>query len=1043
MKKLFLTLLCTCAAAGLRAQGNEWHDAAVNEINRQQMHATFFAYESADAARKGDPHASARFLDLDGTWKFSWVRNADQRPADFFRTDYDDRSWSTMPVPGLWELNGYGDPQYLNIGYAWREQFENNPPYVPIKENHVGSYRREIEIPASWSDKQVIARFGSVTSNIYLWVNGRFVGYSEDSKLECEFDITRFVKPGKNLFAFQVFRWCDGTYLEDQDFFRLSGVGRDCFLYARDKRHIADVRLDATLSENYTRGRLAVELALPAATRGCTAEVTLTDPDGKAVASETAKLFGTIARLMLDAGRVQPWSAEIPALYGVTVTLKDPAGKTIEIIPLHTGFREVKIEGGQLLVNGQPVLIKGANRHEMDPDGGYVVSEERMIEDIRILKENNFNAVRTCHYPDDARWYALCDRYGLYLVAEANLESHGMGYDEKTLAKNPAYAQAHLERNIRNVRRNINHPSVIVWSLGNEAGDGPNFDACYDWIKAYDPSRPVHYERAVYNNGGRNTDIVCPMYWDYDQCEKYLRNNPRKPLIQCEYAHAMGNSLGGFGEYWALIRQYPHYQGGFIWDFVDQSLRKTGKNGAMIYGYGGDWNPYDASDWNFCDNGLISPDRVPNPHMHEARYWQQPVWTTLGEDRRTLTVFNENFFRPLDNCYLRWTVLRDGDPVRSGIVADLRVAPQQTAAVVLPLAPETLPADGELLLNVEYRLCDAEPLLAPDHRVAYQQFTLRAAAPEPLAVAERMADRHNPIGTLTVRDDDRNYLIVESPAARIDFRRADGLITRYEADGMRLLDAGAVVEPNFWRAPIDNDCGSLMPMRYSQWKIASMYLSHKYPNGSHYPGLYAPEIEVHEDCAEVSYRYVMPTTPASECRLTYRVFGDGSIQTTLTYDPVKELGDMPEFGVMFKLDADYDHVTWYGMGPEETYVDRCAGAKLGVYKNKVEDNMAKYLVPQECGNKVGVRWATVTNRKGRGMMFSGDKMEFSALPYTPHELENAMHPYELPQVHYTVVRVAKQQMGVGGDDSWGAQTHPEYLIPIDKKLEFTFTFKGI
>ena len=376
----------------------EWQDAGVNEINRQQMHATFFAYESAEAARKGDPRVSERFLDLDGTWKFSWVRNADQRPADFFRTDYDDRSWSTMPVPGLWELNGYGDPQYLNIGYAWREQFENNPPYVPIKENHVGSYRREIEIPASWSDKQVIARFGSVTSNIYLWVNGRFVGYSEDSKLECEFDITRFVKPGKNLFAFQVFRWCDGTYLEDQDFFRLSGVGRDCFLYARDKRHIADVRLDATLSENYTRGRLAVELALPAATRGCTAEVMLTDPDGKAVASETAKLFGTIARLVLDAGRVQPWSAEISALYGVTVTLKDSAGKTIEIIPLHTGFREVKIEGGQLLVNGQPVLIKGANRHEMDPDGGYVVSEERMIEDIRILKENKFKLHELARY---------------------------------------------------------------------------------------------------------------------------------------------------------------------------------------------------------------------------------------------------------------------------------------------------------------------------------------------------------------------------------------------------------------------------------------------------------------------------------------------------------------------------------------------------------------------------------------------------------------------------------------------------------------------
>ena len=429
MKKAIFFILLFAAAANLSAQTfTEWHDAAVNEINRQQMHATFFAYESADAARRGDPHASERFLDLDGTWKFSWVRNAEERPTDFFRPGFNDGAWGEMPVPGLWELNGYGDPQYLNIGYPWREQFENNPPEVPTAENHVGSYRREIEIPASWSDKQVIAHFGSVTSNIYLWVNGRFVGYSEDSKLEAEFDITRFVKPGKNLFAFQVFRWCDGTYLEDQDFFRLSGVGRDCYLYAREKRHIADVRLDAALSESYTRGTLGVELTLPAAAKGCTAEVTLTAPDGKAVASETVKIADTTARLTLDAGTVQPWSAEIPALYDVLVTLSEPGGRKIEAIPLHTGFREVKIEGGQLLVNGQPVLIKGANRHEMDPDGGYVVSEERMIEDIRILKENNFNAVRTCHYPDDARWYALCDRYGLYLVAEANLESHGMGY---------------------------------------------------------------------------------------------------------------------------------------------------------------------------------------------------------------------------------------------------------------------------------------------------------------------------------------------------------------------------------------------------------------------------------------------------------------------------------------------------------------------------------------------------------------------------------------------------------------------------------------
>ena len=1037
MKKAIFFILLFAAAANLSAQTfTEWHDAAVNEINRLPMRASYFAYESAEAARKGDPRVSERFLDLDGTWKFSWVRNADQRPADFFRTDYDDRSWSTMPVPGLWELNGYGDPQYLNIGYAWREQFENNPPYVPIKENHVGSYRREIEIPASWSDKQVIARFGSVTSNIYLWVNGRFVGYSEDSKLECEFDITRFVKPGKNLFAFQVFRWCDGTYLEDQDFFRLSGVGRDCCLYARDKRHIADVRLDATLSENYTRGRLSVELALPAATRGCTAEVTLTDPDGKAVASETAKLFGTIARLVLDAGRVQPWSAEIPALYGVTVTLKDSAGKTIEIIPLHTGFREVKIEGGQLLVNGQPVLIKGANRHEMDPDGGYVVSEERMIEDIRILKENNFNAVRTCHYPDDARWYALCDRYGLYLVAEANLESHGMGYDEKTLAKNPAYAQAHLERNIRNVRRNINHPSVIVWSLGNEAGDGPNFDACYDWIKAYDPSRPVHYERAVYNNGGRNTDIVCPMYWDYDQCEKYLRNNPRKPLIQCEYAHAMGNSLGGFGEYWALIRQYPHYQGGFIWDFVDQSLRKTGKNGAMIYGYGGDWNPYDASDWNFCDNGLISPDRVPNPHMHEARYWQQPVWTTLGEDLRTLSVFNENFFRPLDNCYLRWTVLRDGDPVRSGIVADLRVAPQQTAAVVLPLDPETLPADGELLLNVEYRLCDAEPLLAPDHRVAYQQFTLRAAAPEPLAVAERMADRHNSIGTLTVRDDDRNYLIVESPAARIDFRRADGLVTRYEANGMRLLDAGAVVEPNFWRAPTDNDFGAKLNEKNRAWAD---------------PGLTLVSLDhtLSDGVAVVTARYDLRRV-TGRLEIEYRIDNAGEILIRQTLHAAADKGepDLLRFGMRMRMPAAYDCIDYYGRGPWENYADRKDGALIGRYRQTVDEQFYPYIRPQETGTKSDVRRWRQHDIAGRGVeITASEPFSASALHYAQEALDEGLtkqqgHSQEIEPDDAVWLCIDKAQYGLGCIDSWGALPLREYRMPYGN-YEFEFKIRPL
>ncbi len=1032
MKRLFLTLLCACTVAGLRAQSfTEWQDASVNAVNRLPMRASFFAYESAERAAAGDKYASERFVTLDGVWRFQWVRDADARPAEFFRTDFDDRAWGTMPVPGLWELNGYGDPQYLNIGYPWREQFSNDPPRVPVRENHVGSYRREIEIPASWSGQQIVARFGSATSNLYLWVNGRFVGYSEDSKLEAEFDITKYVKPGPNLFALQIFRWSDGTYLEDQDFFRLAGLARESYLYAREKRHVDDVRLETTLSDDYARGRLDVTLTLPAAAKGCTARVSLTAPDGRAVVARTAKIAATTARLTLDAGRVQPWSAEIPALYGVTVTLEDPSGKPIETIPLHTGFREVKIAGGQLLVNGQPVLIKGANRHELDPDGGYVVSVERMIEDIRILKENNFNAVRTCHYPNDERWYDLCDRYGLYLTAEADIESHGMGYGDKTLAADPRYAAAHLERNERHVRRNVNHPSVIVWSLGNEAGDGPNFDACYDWVKAFDASRPIHYERAIYSDGSRNTDITCPMYWSYEQCRKYLDNDPSKPLIQCEYAHAMGNSQGGFREYWELIRRYPCYQGGYIWDFVDQGLRKTGKNGAMIYGYGGDWNPYDASDWNFCDNGLISPDRVPNPHMHEVCYWQQPVWTTLAEDGRTLTVFNENFFRPLDDCYLRWTVRCDGEAVRSGIVADLDVAPQRHATVVLPLDAATLPAAGELLLDVEYRLKDAAPLLNPDHRVACQQFTLRGAASADLSVAERKVDRHNSLGMLVVRDDDRNYLVAESPAVRIDFDRRTGLMTRYEVEGRKLLDDGAVLEPNFWRAPTDNDFGAKVNEKNRVWAA---------------PGLKLTSLEhaVANGVAVVTAQYDL-TQVGGRLTLEYRIGNAGEIAVTehLTAGERQDIPDMLRFGMRMRLPAAYERIDYYGRGPWENYADRKDGALLGRYRQRVDEQFYPYIRPQETGTKSDVRRWRQHDVAGRGIeITAAAPFSASALHYAQEVLDEGLtkkqgHSQEIVPDGAVWLCFEAAQAGLGCVNSWGRLPELEYRLPYaDREFRF-------
>ena len=599
-KQLVLGLLGACVLSGNAQTFKEWQDPEINAINRAPMHANFFAYENAEMAAKAVKEDSKNFMSLNGTWKFFWVRNADARPTDFWKTGFNDKGWDNLQVPGVWETHGYGDPIYINVGYGWRSRFENNPPYVPTEENHVGSYRREIMVPADWKGKDIIAHFGAVSSNMYLWVNGKFVGYSEDSKLEAEFNLTPYLKPGqKNLIAFQVFRWCDGSYLEDQDFFRYTGVARDCYLYTRNKKRIDDIRVTPDLDSEYKNGSLAINLNLKGSGN---VSLELLDAQNQTVASTEVKGSGNVSTT-LQVENPKKWSAETPYLYTLRATLKD-GSQASEVVPVKVGFRKIELKNAQILVNGQPVLFKGADRHELDPDGGYVVSRDRMIQDIQIMKQFNINAVRTCHYPDDNFWYELCDKYGIYVVAEANIESHGMGYGDKTLAKEPTYKKAHMERNQRNVQRGFNHPSIIFWSLGNEAGYGPNFEAAYDWIKAEDPSRAVQYEQARIEG---KTDIYCPMYANYKWCEEYSKNDKyQKPLIQCEYAHAMGNSQGGFKEYWDLIRKYPKYQGGFIWDFVDQSIRWTGKNGKMIYAYAGDFNRMDDSgDKNFCNNGLI------------------------------------------------------------------------------------------------------------------------------------------------------------------------------------------------------------------------------------------------------------------------------------------------------------------------------------------------------------------------------------------------------------------------------------------------------
>ena len=1028
MKKILLCWLAAATALTAGAQNDEWQDAGVNAVNRMPMHGSWFAYESPEAAQAGDKTLSERFVTLNGNWKFNWVCDADQRPTDFFRVGFNDEGWGDMPVPGLWELNGYGDPVYLNVGYAWRGWFKNDPPHVPVEQNHVGSYRRTVDIPAAWAGRQIVAHFGSVTSNIYLWVNGRYVGYSEDSKLEAEFDLTPYVKPGRNLIAFQVFRWCDGTYLEDQDFFRLSGVGRDCYLYARDKRQITDIQVNAAPSADYTSGTAAVKAFFPKQARGCSVELALTDAEGRSVASQQLRVTKDEERCTLDAGKVTLWSAETPALYGLTATLRSPAGEVIEVIPLRIGFRDVKIEGGQLLVNGRPVLIKGANRHEMDPDYGYYVSEGRMLEDIRIMKENNINAVRTCHYPDDARWYSLCDQYGLYVVAEANIESHGMGYGEKTLAKNPLYAKAHLERNERNVRRSINHPSVIIWSLGNEAGDGPNFDACYDWIKAYDPSRPIHHERAVYSPGSRNTDIICPMYWGYERCEKYLAENPAKPLIQCEYAHAMGNSMGGFREYWELIRREPKYQGGFIWDFVDQSLHKKGRNGVTVYGYGGDWNPYDPSDQNFCDNGLIGPDRIPNPHMEEVRYYYQSVWTSwAGDAGNTVEVLNENFFRGLENYDLHWEVLCDGTSLRRGVVDGLKAAPQQRVRITLPYDPATLPAAGELLLDVAYKLKTAEGILPAGHTAARAQLPIREyvfTAPAAKSAAEGES--------LFVADNHKDFLIVAGNGLRLDFSRKTGFITRYEVRGLDFLADGSTLRPNFWRAPTDNDFGAGLQHKMAVWKQPEMKLktlTHAEADG----------------IVTVKAGYEMPGVQAT-LEIEYAVDNTGAvtIAQSLHATPGAEVPDMFRFGMRFEMPEAFDRLQYYGRGPGENYADRKSSAFVGLYRQSVDEQFYPYIRPQETGTKSDLRWWHLADIGGRGLTVTSDApFSASALHYSQESLDEGPakrqgHSPEVEKQKCVSVCLDKVQYGLACVNSWGALPLPEYRVPY---ADYTFRLK--
>ena len=1024
------------AAEKLVPTFTEWHDLQVNEVNRLKLHTNYFAYENEPLALAGLMDKSANFISLHGAWKFNWVKDADKRPVDFFKTDLDDSAWKTMNIPANWEMNGYGVPEYVNTGFAWRGHFDQKPPAVPVKDNNVGSYRRIVNIPDSWDGKQVIAHFGSVTSNIYLYVNGQFVGYAEDAKVAAEFDITPYLKKGDNLIAFQTFRWCDGSWCEDQDFWRLSGVARDSYLYARNSAvQLTNIKITPDLQNNYEDGVVQIYAEVKGQP---VIEYKLLNHNGieiiKSDANFKKRVNGTAQFTIKN---VKKWSAEDPYLYTLVATVKDQKGNIVEVVPQKVGFRKVEIVNSQMLVNGKAVYIKGADRHEMDPDGGYVVSRERMIQDIKIMKRLNINAVRTCHYPDDPIWYDLCDEYGLYVTAEANQESHGFGYGNDAEAKKPEFAKQILERNQHNVEMYYNHPSVIVWSLGNETVNGDNFIAAYKWIKEQDKSRPVQFEQA--GRTGENTDIFCPMYYSHDGCDKYSKDDKyTRPLIQCEYNHTMGNSSGGLKEYWDMVRKYPKFQGGYIWDFVDQALHRNpvkpmsvkdnltyAQYNKIKYTYGGDYNDYDPSDNNFNCNGVIGPDRQLNPHAYEVAYEYQNIWAEAVDLKAgKISVFNEYFFRNLANYQLVWTLLQDGKPVQNGTVDKLDVAPQQKIIVTLPYQ---IPAEGEVLLNVEFKLKKAEPLMEAGQTVAYRQLEVRPAN----AVAAVAAE-----GKLKVENKKKETEIkVLNDIVDIEFCKATGLLKEYEVNGIDLLGEGGTLKPNFWRAVTDNDMGAQLHKKFRVWRAPVLNLQ----------TITAEKVKAGKNVnAVVKAVYDMPDVKAT-LTITYTIAPDGTMGVEQTMDATEgeKVSDMFRFGMLMQLPFQMDNSTFYGRGPIENYIDRKGSQNVGIYSQTAEEQFFPYIRPQETGTKSDIRWWQQTDKAGKGFRItSGNFFSASALHYSIDDLDEGeekeqRHSYEVPLSKYTELCIDKEQFGVGGENSWGAWPLPQHRLGYADK---TFSF---
>ena len=1021
------------------------HDPRFFKENCMAAHSDHISY--ADEKEAEEKKSSFR-LPLDGIWKFHYAKNYAQAVTGFEAEDFDCKCWDDIRVPAHIQMEGYDIPQYVNIQYPWDGREDVWRDTVPSEFNPVASYVKYFTLSEGFMKNGLYISFQGVESGFALWLNGQYVGYSEDSFTPSEFDLTPYVKEGENKLAVQVFKWTSSSWCEDQDFYRFSGIFRSVYLYTMPKVHVYDLKVQPVVDEAVLNADLLVTMQMRGEGK---ARLTLTGSRNYSVLEEKEEQIIFSEELPVSEGEVhfekevkKPdlWSAEIPNLYTLTIECFDQNGERSELVSQRIGFRRFEMKDGIMTLNGKRIVFKGVNRHEFSSKTGRAVTREEVLKDIVTMKQNNINAIRTCHYPDASIIYDLCDEYGLYMIAENNLESHGswdaamhgsVPKDTIVPGDNMDWEPMMLDRVNSCYQRDKNHPAVLIWSVGNESYGGKVIFNMSEKFRALDPYRLVHYEGIFHDRRYEATsDMESQMYTSVENVKKFLAEHKEKPFIMCEYTHAMGNSCGAMHKYTDLTDTEPRYQGGFIWDYIDQSILKKDRYGKEFQAYGGDFLER-PTDYNFSGNGICyGGDRDPSPKMQEVKFNYQNISVLFEKDGK-FTVVNKNLFAGTDQFRCVAVLQKNGVVIKKQEIKTA-VPPLSSSAYEIPFA--VLRADGqdqkkeepdvEYALTVSFLLKEDRSWADAGHEVAfgqkiYKKSTVFHASQKPIRVV------HGKVN-IGVKGEDFDCL----------FSMLNGGLVSYRYAGKEMIEK--IPMPNFWRAPVDNDNGSMAPARYAQWKIASMYISHR--NGGMFDNV-PTKVEEKDNTVKITYTYFMPTTPSSKCEVSYTVFGDGTIETKLMYDPVEGLPDMPEFGMMFQFDADYDNLTWYGMGPNETYADRRHGAKLGIYSNKVADNMAKYLVPQECGNKVGVRYARLVDAKGRGILFEGDELSFSALPYTPHELENAAHVYELPQVHHTIVRVAMAQMGVGGDDSWGSWVHPEYHIDATKPLEFTFRFRGI